>query len=102
MSMSEAIITATGRWHFNKWLATAVCCGGVVLTGLSFENSAFSLFMVTALCVGLLWYGVSLCGSRMRAAKLLLINSGLLALIFVLLRVILNKVAFRFPAVFWP
>jgi hypothetical protein len=54
------------------------------------------------LCTGLLFYGTSACGSRIRAAKLLLFNSGLLALIFVLLRVILNNVAFHFPPVSWP
>ncbi|MBZ5549747.1 MAG: hypothetical protein LAO22_17615 [Acidobacteriia bacterium] len=95
--------TATVRGHFNStWLATAVCCGGVVITGLSFENSVFSLSIAAALCIGLLFYGVSACGSRIKAAKLLLVNSGLLALIFVLLRVILNKVAFHFPSMFWP
>ena len=90
------------RWPFNSWLATGLCCGGVVITGLLFENSVFSVLIVAALCIGLLFYAVSVCGSRVEVAKLLLVNSGLLALIFVLLRVILNKVAFRFPAVLWP
>ncbi len=95
--------TATVRGHFNNtWLATAVCCVGVVITGLSFENSVFSLSIAAALCIGLLSYGVLKCGSRIKAAKLLLVNSGLLALIVVLLRVILNRVAFHFPPLFWP
>jgi len=95
--------TATVRGHFkNTWLVTAVCCIGVVITGLSFENSVFSLSIAAALCIGLLSYGVSKCGSHIKAAKLLFVNSGLLALIVVLLRVILNKVAFHFPHLFWP
>jgi hypothetical protein len=94
---------ATVRDRFNStWLATAACCVGVVVTGLSLENSVFSFSVAAALCIGLLFYGTSACGSRIRAAKLLLFNSGLLALIFVLLRVILNNVAFHFPPVFWP
>jgi len=93
--------TATVRGHFNgAWLATAVCCVGVMVTGLSFENSVFSLSIAAALCIGLLCYGVSACGSRIKAAKLLLFNSGLLALILVLLRVTLT--AWRFPREFWP
>jgi hypothetical protein len=96
-------MTTATRGHFNNtWLATAVCCVGVAITGLSFENSVFSLSIAAALCIGLLSYGVSKCGSRIKAAKLLLVNSGLLALIVVLLRVILNKVAFHFPPLFWP
>jgi hypothetical protein len=95
--------TATVRGHFNStWLATAACCVGVVVIGLSFEDSAFSRSIAAALCIGLMSYGVSACSSRIKAAKLLLVNSGLLALIVVLLRVILNKVAYHFPPVFWP
>jgi len=79
-----------------------VCCVGVLVTGLSLENSVFSFSIAAALCIGLLSYEALVCGSRIKTAKVLLFNSGLLALIFVLLRVILNKVAFHFPPVFWP
>jgi hypothetical protein len=97
------VTATTVRDRFKStWLATAACCVGVVFTGLSLEKSAFSFSLAAALCIGLLFYGTSACGSRIRAAKLLLVNSGLLALIFVLLRVILNNVGFHFPPVFWP
>ena len=103
ISISESMTTATVRDHLNStWLPTAVCCVGVVVTGLSFENSVLSLSIVAALCIGLLSYGTSTCGSRIKAAKLLLFNSGLLALIFVLLRLALTKVGWHFPPVFWP
>jgi hypothetical protein len=88
----------------NMWLASAVCCVGVVVTGLLFENSIFSLSIAAALCIGLLFYGTSVCGSRIRTAKLLLFNAGLLALIFALLWVALSN-AWRFPIDFfgpWP
>lgn len=74
-----------------------MCCVGVVVTGLSFENSICSASIAAALCVGLLFYGTSMCGSRTKTVKLILFNSGLLALIFMLLRVTLDKVAWRFP-----
>jgi hypothetical protein len=94
---------ATMRDQFNRrWLATTVCCVGVVVTGLSLENSIFSLSIAAGLCIGLLAYGASVCSSRITTAKLLFLNAGLLAVIFVLLRVILNNVAFHFPPVFWP
>jgi hypothetical protein len=97
--MSEPTAAAV-RGHFNNaGLATAVCCVGVLVTGLSLENSVFSLFIAAAFCIGLLSYGASVCGSRIKAAKLLLFNSGLLALIFLLLRVTLN--AWRFPSEVW-
>jgi hypothetical protein len=54
------------------------------------------------LCIGLWFYGVLACDSHIRTAKLLFFNSGLLALIFVLLRVVLNNIALDFPPVFWP
>lgn len=95
--------TATVRGDLNStWLATAVCCIGVVITGLSLENSVFSLSIAATLCIGLLFYAVSRCGSRTKAAELLLVGSGLLALIFVLSRVVLNNVVFHFSPVFWP
>ena len=95
--------TATVRNHLNStWLATAVCCVGVVVTGLSFENSVFSLSIAAALCIALLSYGAAAFGSRIEVAKLLLFSSGLLALIFVLFRVTLTKVGWHFPSVFWP
>jgi hypothetical protein len=103
ISISESMTTATVRDHLHStWLPTAVCCVGVVGTGLSFENSVFSFSIIAALCIGLLSYGTSTCGSRIKAAKLLLFNSGLLALIFTLLRVALVKIAWHFPPVFWP
>lgn len=93
--------TVKVRDHFNSaWLATAVCCVGVVVTGLSFENSVFGLSIAAALCIGLLCYAASACGSRIKATKLLLFTSGLFALTFVLLRVTLT--AWRFPPEFWP
>src|SRR5215469_17895332 len=92
--------TATMLDHFNSaWLATALCCVGVVVTALSLENSVFSLSIAAALCIGLLCYAASACGSRIKATKLLLVNSGLLALIAVLLRVMLT--AERFPSEYW-
>jgi hypothetical protein len=95
--------TAPVRGHLkNTWLPTAVYFVGVVVTGLSFENSGFSLSIAAALCIGLLTYGTSACGSRLKAAKLLLVNSSLLALIFLLLRVTLTKVGWHLPRVFWP
>ena len=95
--------TATMSDQFNrKWLATAVCCVGVVVTGLSLEDSIFSLSIAAALCIGLLAYGASVCGSRITMAKLLFLNAGLFAVIFVLLREILNNIAFHFSPVFWP
>ena len=95
--------TATVRDHSNStWLPTAGCCVGVVVTGLLLENSAFSFSIVAALCIGLSSYGTSTCGSRIKSAKLLLFNSGLLALIFVLLRLALTKVGWHFPPVLWP
>lgn len=91
------------RERFNrKWLATTACWIGVVATGLSLENSIFSLSIAAALCVGLLAYDASVCSSRITTAKLIFLNAGLFAVIFVLLRVILNNVAFHFPPVFWP
>jgi len=99
----RAMTTVTVRGHFNNtWLASAACCVGVIIAGLSFEDSVFGLSIVAALCVGLLLYGVSACGSRVKAAKLLFVTSGLLALICVLLRMVLDEVAFHFPPVFWP
>jgi len=94
--------TVTVRDHFNRaWLATAVCCVGVVVTGLSLETSVFSRSIAAALCIGLLCYAASACGSRIEATKLLLFNSLLLALIFVPLRVTLTE--WRFPREeFWP
>ena len=91
------------RDQFNrKWLATTACCVGVVATGLSLENSVFSLSIAAAFCIGLSVYGASVCSSRITTAKLLFLNAGLFAVIFVLLRVILNNIAFHFPPVFWP
>jgi len=88
--------------HFKRpWSATAICCVGVVVSGLSFENSIFSLPTAAALCIGLSSYAASTCGSRIKATKLLLFNSGLFALIFVLLRVTLTA-PWRFPREFWP
>lgn len=100
VSISESMPV---RDHFNStWLATVICCVGVVVTGLLFENSVFSLSIAAALCIALLSYGAFVCGSRITTAKLLFLNAGLLAIVFVLLRVILNHVAFHFPPVFWP
>ncbi len=86
----------------NGWLATAVYWVGVVVTGLLFENPVVGLSIAAVLCIGLLSYGVSKCDSRIKTARLLLVNAVLLALIVVLLVVILNKVASHFPAPFWP
>jgi len=93
---------ATVRDGFHhKWLATTACCVGVVATGLSLENSIFSLSIAAGLCISLLVHGASICSSRITTAKLLFLNAGLFAVIFLLLRVMLN-VAFHFPPVFWP
>ncbi len=95
--------TAKARDQLNRtWLATAACCVGVVVTGLSFENSVLSLSIAAALCIGLLFYVISACGSRIKAAKILLFNSGLFALIFAVLRATLDSEARHFPPVFWP
>jgi hypothetical protein len=95
--------TATVRDHLKgTWLPTAVSCVGVVVTGLLLENSVFSLSIAAALCICLLCYAASACGSRTKATKLIFFNSGLLALIFVLLPVTLTKVGWHFPSVFWP
>jgi hypothetical protein len=83
-------------------VATAICCVGVVVTGLLFENSVFNLSLAAALCIGSLSYGASVFGSRIKVSKLFLLNAGLLAVIFALLRVTLTKVAWRFPPEFWP
>lgn len=86
----------------RTWLATDIFCSVVVLVGLSFEHSVLSCFSIAAmLCVGLWFYGASTCVSRVKAAKLLFLNAGVLAVIVVLLRVVLNNVAFRFPPMFW-
>src|ERR1700722_18063296 len=101
--MSEGITAATVRGHINSaWLATAACCVGVVVTGLSFESSVLSLSIAAALCIALLSYGASARGSRIEVAKFLLFGSGVLALIFVLLRVTLTKVGWHFPPAYWP
>lgn len=94
--------TATVRNHLNStWLPTAVYCVAVVVTGLSLENSVFSLSIVAALCIVLFCYGASACGSRMETGRLLLINSCLLAMIVVLLRVALTKAGWHSSPVFW-
>ena len=76
--------TATVRERFNGgWLATFVCCVGVVVTGLSLENSVYRLSIASALCVGLLCYALAVCSSRMKAATLLVFSSVLFVLVFV-------------------
>jgi len=83
-------------------LATGICCLGVVITGLALENSVFSLCIVAASCIGSLSYGALVCGSRIKAAKLFLLNAGLLVLIFALLGVTLTNLAGRIPVgEFW-
>jgi hypothetical protein len=62
-----------------------------VITGLSLENSVLSLCIVTASCIGSLSYGALVYGSRIKTAKLFLLNAGLLTLIVVLLGVTLTK-----------
>jgi hypothetical protein len=88
ISISESMTKATVRDHHlnSTWLPTVLCCVGVVVTGLSLENFAFSLSIAAALCICLLCHAASACGSRIKATKLIFFNSGLLALIFVLLR----------------
>lgn len=86
----------------RTWLATTIFCSVVVLVGLLFERSVLSFSMAAVLCIGLFFYGASTCVSRVKAARLLFLNAGVLAVILVLLRVVLNNVAFRFPPVFWP
>ncbi len=66
-------------------LATVICCVGIVVIGLSFESFVFSLSIAAALCIGSLSYGAAVYASRIKAAKLFLLNAGLLALIFALL-----------------
>ena len=103
MCVSVSRSAAMVRDHLkSRWAATAVCCVGVVVTGMLFEPSFFSFCIVAALCSGLLFSGSSACGSRLKTAKLLLFNSGLLALIVVLLRVECNMVQYHFTPVFWP
>ena len=82
-------------------LVTVICCLGVVITGLTLENSVLNFCVAAALCIGSLSYGSSVYGSRTRAAKLFLLNAALLALIFVLLRATLDYVALHFPVAFW-
>jgi hypothetical protein len=65
-----------------------------VIIGLSFESFVFSLSIAAALCIGSLSYGAAVYGSRIKDAKLFLLNAGLLALISATLRVTLN-VAWR-------
>lgn len=86
----------------RTWQVTCIFCCVVVLLGLSFEHSILSFSIAAVLCIGLLLYGASTCVSRVKAAKLLFLNAAVLAVIVVLLRVVLNNVAFRFPPVFWP
>jgi hypothetical protein len=74
----------------NVWRGSAVCCVGVMVAGLLFEKSLFSLY-IAALCIGLLCYAAASYGSHTKAAKLLLFNSGLLAVMFVILRLILTE-----------
>ena len=103
MSMSIPESIATVRDHPNNtWLATSLCCFGIVVTGLSFENSVLSFFIAAVLCIGLLFYGTSGSSSRITVAKLLLFNCGFLALISLLESVLRNDVGFHFPPVFWP
>ena len=90
---------AVGDRLNNVWVATTMCCVGVVIAGLSLETSIISLSIAAMLCIGLLCY-LALSGSRIKAIKVLLLNSGLLTLIFVLLRMIL--IGSRFPHKFWP
>src|SRR5438094_8068017 len=83
-------------------LATGICCLGVVITGLALENSVFSLCIVAASCIGSLSYGALVCGSRIKAAKLFLLNAGLLVLIFALLGGTLTSLAGQIPVgEFW-
>ncbi len=90
------------RGHLNSThLATAVCCVGVVAAGLLIQAYLLRVF-VAALCISFLLYRVSVCGSRMQAARLLLLNSGLLAMICALLRVALPLAFRHFHDVFWP
>jgi hypothetical protein len=83
-------------------LEIAACCVGVVVTGLLFENSVFSLSIAAALCIGSFAHGVSVGDSRLKAIKVPLLNAGVLALICALLRVTLTNVAWRFPHELWP
>ncbi len=102
MSISEPMTTKTVRDHLNsRWLPTAVYCVALVVTGLSLENSVFSLSIAAALCIALFRYGASACSSRMGTARFLLVNSGLLALIFVMLRVALTNAGWHSSPVFW-
>lgn len=75
----------------GAWLASFLYCSGIVTAGLTLEHSVYSFSIATALCLGLFFYGMSACGSHIKAAKLLLFNAGFLALIFVTLRVGLAK-----------
>ena len=80
-------------------LATAISCVGVVVIGLSFENFVLSFSLAAALCIGSLSYGAWVYDSRIKAAKLFLLNAGLLVLTFAVLRVTLHN--WRFPREYW-
>jgi len=84
------------------WLATLVCCVGVVATGLSLESSIFGVSIAAALCIGLLSYGLSVCGSRIKTTRLILFNSALFTVVFVLLHVGLAIFWRHFPPEYWP
>jgi len=91
--------TPTVREHFNgAWLATLLCCVGVVITGLSLEDSVHSLSIATVLCFGLLSYGSLVRGSQVKTIRLIFFNSALLFLIFVTLRVGLGKSSRHFAS----
>ena len=87
----------------RTWLATAICCFGVVGIGLSLENSVVRLAIAAALCISSLSYGASVYGSRIKAARLFLLTAGLLTLIFVALWLMLSKawLSFDFSSP-WP
>lgn len=77
-------------------LITAICCVGVVATGLSFGDSAFSLALASAFCIAPLLRAVPQSGSRIKMAQLFFLNAGILAIVAGLLRLTVNRVAWRF------
>jgi hypothetical protein len=89
------------RQFLSQRSATFVSCIGVVAAGFFFQIDVFRLILA-ALCIGLLLRQAVVCGSRATAAKLLFLNSALLSVVSVALRVTLIYVPRHLPFEYWP
>lgn len=90
------IIRALRKPH----VVSGVCSIGVVIAGF-LELREFSLLLAT-LCTGLILYEAAVCGTRLRAAKLLFLSSASLALAVLLFRETLRYGFFwHVPFRFW-